>query len=48
MYHVDRLAHDLEYYRIDKTEPYVDRWHLDHGLGLPVGSRPQDIKQATK
>ncbi len=46
MYQLEKLKHDLEYYRIDKFEPYADRWHLDHNLGLPVGARPQDVKEA--
>lgn len=39
-YQLDQLARDLEYYRIDKDEPKIDRWHLDHDLGLPTSRRP--------
>ncbi|GAB4013532.1 MAG: hypothetical protein Fur0010_10490 [Bdellovibrio sp.] len=39
-YQLDQLDRDLEYYRIDKTEPESDRWHLDHDLGLPTDRRP--------
>ncbi|MBT3584224.1 MAG: hypothetical protein HN509_04925 [Halobacteriovoraceae bacterium] len=39
---LDSLDRDLEFYRIEKDEVLVDRWHLDHDLGLPVGRRPQE------
>lgn len=39
-YQLDQLDRDLEHYRIDKTEPDFDRWHLDHDLGVPVDRRP--------
>jgi len=39
-YQLDQLDRDLEYYRIDKDEPKIDRWHLDHDLGLPTSRRP--------
>ena len=41
---LDVLDRDLDHYRIEKNELYVDRWHLDHDMGLPVGKRPQDLK----
>lgn len=40
-YRLDQLDRDLEYYRIDKDEPKIDRWHLDHDLGKPVQHRPK-------
>ena len=43
-YRLDKLDKDLEFYRIDKDEPKVDRWHLDHDLGKPVAKRPVDLK----
>jgi len=43
-YRLDKLDKDLEFYRIDKDEPKIDRWHLDHDLGKPVGKRPRGIK----
>ncbi len=42
-YRLDKLDKDLEYYRIDKDEPKIDRWHLDHDLGKPVAKRPVDL-----
>lgn len=41
---VDQLDRDLELYRVEKNELYVDRWHMDHDLGLPVQKRPQELK----
>ena len=46
VFRLDRLDHDLDFYRIDNTELLIDRWHLDHDLGLPVGRRPQKHKDA--
>lgn len=43
-YRLDKLDKDLEFYRIDKDELKVDRWHLDHDLGKPVSKRPVDLK----
>jgi hypothetical protein len=40
-YRLDKLDKDLEFYRIDKDEPKIDRWHLDHDLGKPVHHRPK-------
>lgn len=40
---LDELDRDLDFYLIKKDELLVDRWHLDHDLGLPVGRRPQDL-----
>ena len=39
------LDSDLDFYIIDQYEPELDRWHLDHDLGLPVGKKPQKKKQ---
>lgn len=45
-FRLDELEKDLEFYRIDNHELLVDRWHLDHDTGAPVGRRPQKIKKA--
>ncbi len=37
---LDQLDKDIEFYRIDKDDPKIDRWHLDHDLGKPVAKRP--------
>ncbi len=41
---IDRLDRDLEIYRVDKSEPMIDRWHLDQDLGLPVEKRPSKMR----
>jgi len=38
---IEMLDNDLDFYIIDQYEPELDRWHLDHDLGLPVGKKPQ-------
>ena len=43
-YRLDKLDKDLEFYRIEKDDLLIDRWHLDHDLGLPVGKRPSELK----
>lgn len=40
-YRLDQLDEDLEFYRVDKDDPKIDRWHLDHDLGKPVDKRPK-------
>jgi hypothetical protein len=40
-YRLDQLDEDLEFYRVDKDDPKIDRWHLDHDLGKPVAKRPK-------
>ncbi|MBF0209215.1 MAG: hypothetical protein HQK53_20345, partial [Oligoflexia bacterium] len=34
------VEEDINFYRIEREEYLVDRWHLDQDLGLPVGNRP--------
>ncbi|WP_044557478.1 hypothetical protein [Halobacteriovorax marinus] len=41
---LDNIDEDLDFYRIDKDELTIDRWHLDHDLGIPVGKRPGKAK----
>lgn len=43
-FQLDELEKDLDFYRIERTELYVDRWHQDKDLGLPVAPRPQELK----
>ncbi|TNF29199.1 MAG: hypothetical protein EP319_07480 [Deltaproteobacteria bacterium] len=45
-FRLDELDKDLEFYRIDNHDLLVDRWHLDHDTGAPVGRRPQELKKA--
>ncbi|WPU63383.1 hypothetical protein [Peredibacter starrii] len=42
---LNELDESLLFYRVERQELMTDRWQLDHDQGLPVGHRPQDIKQ---
>ncbi len=42
---LDEMDDTLKRYTIERQELMVDRWHLDHDLGLPVGKRPQEMKR---
>ncbi len=44
VYRLDQLDRDLEFYRVEKDDLVIDRWHLDHDLGVPVGRRPTELK----
>ena len=48
VFRLDSVEKDLLFYRIDNNELLVDRWHLDHDLGLPVGRRPQKTRKKAK
>ncbi len=41
---LSELDQELGHYRIERDDLLVDRWHLDHDLGLPVGKRPQKLR----
>jgi hypothetical protein len=43
-YRLDVLERDLDFYRINKSDSEGNRWQLDHDLGKPVDTRPQEIK----
>jgi hypothetical protein len=45
-FQMDRLDKEIDYYRVEKSELFADRWHLDHDLNNPVGRRPQKIKES--
>lgn len=45
-YRLDTIDQELDFYRIDKNEPMIDRWHLDQDLGLPVQERPQALRES--
>jgi hypothetical protein len=42
---LNELDDSLLFYRVERQELLTDRWELDHDQGLPVGHRPQKIKQ---
>ncbi|MBF0299702.1 MAG: hypothetical protein HQK51_13335 [Oligoflexia bacterium] len=39
---MDAVDEGIKHYRIEREEYFVDRWHLDQDLGLPVGNTPQE------
>lgn len=43
-YRLDGLDRDLDIYQIKKDDLIIDRWHLDHDLGLPVQKRPKAVE----
>jgi hypothetical protein len=43
-YRLDNIDKELIFYRIDKEELLIDRWHLDHDLGYPVYDKPEEIR----
>ncbi len=43
-FRLDSIDKEIDFYRIDKNEPLVDRWHLDHDLGYPVYERPEELR----
>ncbi len=43
-YRLDGLDRDLDIYQIKKDDLIIDRWHLDHDLGLPVQKRPDAVE----
>jgi hypothetical protein len=42
---LNELDESLLFYRVERQELMTDRWQMDHDQGLPVGHRPQEIKQ---
>lgn len=44
IHRLDGVDEDLDFYRIEKDELMIDRWHLDQDLGVPVGKRPAKVK----
>jgi hypothetical protein len=43
-FRLDSIDKELDFYRLDKREQMIDRWHLDQDLGHPVYKRPEDIR----
>ncbi len=42
---LNELDESLIFYRVERQELLTDRWELDHDQGLPVGPRPQKLRQ---
>lgn len=43
-YRLDNIDKELDFYRVEKEELLIDRWHLDKDLGYPVYDRPEEIR----
>lgn len=43
-YRLDNIDKELDFYRVEKEELLIDRWHLDQDLGYPVYKRPEEIR----
>jgi len=42
---LNELDESLKFYRVERQELLTDRWQADHDLGVPVGQRPQKLRQ---
>ena len=45
-YRLDSVDRELSFYRLEKQELLIDRWHLDQDLGYPVYKRPEAPRAA--
>lgn len=43
-FRLDNIDKELNFYRIEKDELLLDRWHLDHDLGYPVYEKPEEVR----
>ncbi len=43
-FRLDTIDKELLFYRVEKSEPMFDRWHLDHDLGYPIYEKPEAIR----
>lgn len=41
---LDTLDESLNHYKVERQEYLIDRWNMDHDSGVPVGRRPQGLK----
>ena len=41
---LNELDESLLFYRVERQELMTDRWNLDHDQGLPMGQRPQTMR----
>lgn len=42
---LDAFDEDIRYFLIEKEDFFIDRWHFDHDLGIPMAQSPQNIKR---
>jgi hypothetical protein len=45
IYRLDTVDKEMNFYRVEKDEALVDRWHLDKDLGYPVVERPETLRK---
>lgn len=43
-FRLDNIDKELTFYRVEKEELLIDRWHMDQDLGYPVYERPEEIR----
>jgi hypothetical protein len=43
-FRLDSIDRELKFYRLEKEELLIDRWHQDQDLGLPVYERPEEVR----
>jgi hypothetical protein len=43
-YRLDNIDKELNFYRIEKSELFFDRWHEDQDLGQPVYQKPEEVR----
>jgi hypothetical protein len=41
---LDGIEREFVFYRVEKEELFLDRWHLDHDLGVPVYEKPDEVR----
>lgn len=44
IFKLNGIDKDLDFYRVEKNELLIDRWHSDRDSGMPVGTRPQEFQ----
>jgi hypothetical protein len=43
-FRLDNIDKELVFYRVEKEELLIDRWHMDHDLGYPLYERPEEVR----
>lgn len=43
-FRLDNIDKELVFYRLEKEDLLIDRWHMDHDLGYPVYERPEEVR----
>ena len=42
---LDQLDESLDHYKVERGEYLVDRWNMDHNLGIDFPQRPPELKE---